>query len=409
MTTTDEGLDTRPTVHELMGRILAELPAIGKNQRNSEQGFMFRGMDDVLDALNPVMARHGVFCMPDVIERVTDRRATRSNSTMYEVNLHVRFTFYGPRGDSVVASGWGEGTDMGDKATNKAMTNAFKYVLFQTFAISTREAAETDNDRHTPEETIPNAMQCRECSNWIEGARSDVEVMRAHVVDQHAFVRLENGKVEHPDAYAKRMAAEAEVAGERVAANPTPDPAPDEAQQPEAAPAKAAPAKKAAPKKAAAKPAPAPEPDPDPADDTPTDDEAASAAPVAEDAPADDVPEGEGFACPGDPEGTCDAPPFATEQEYIDHWYAVHETDPDAADPAGTDAAPEPAADEPAGDDDHAATVATVKARISALTGEAARAYGKYRREAKLPRPDELDADQAAGLLAFLDELAAAG
>jgi hypothetical protein len=139
------------TVHQRMLAIIAELPAIGKDQYNPQQKFHFRGHDDVMNALNPLLARHGVFFVPDVLDRVTSQRATKSGSTMYEVNLHVRFTFWGARGDQVTASGWGEGTDMGDKATSKAMTMALKYVLAQTFALSTAETS--DPDGQTPEET----------------------------------------------------------------------------------------------------------------------------------------------------------------------------------------------------------------------------------------------------------------
>lgn len=139
------------TVYERMVAIIEELPAIGKTQRNREQGFMFRGHDDVMNALNPLLAKHGVFVVPDVVERETNTRTTSRGSTMYEVNLHVRFTFYGAGGDSFQASGWGEGTDMGDKATNKAMTGAFKYVVAQAFALATAETS--DADATSPEET----------------------------------------------------------------------------------------------------------------------------------------------------------------------------------------------------------------------------------------------------------------
>jgi hypothetical protein len=73
---------------------------------------------------------------------------------MYEVNLHVRYTFYGPQGDYVCADAWGEGTDSGDKATNKAMTMALKNVIAQTFAISTKEQAGFDTDGQTDPETV---------------------------------------------------------------------------------------------------------------------------------------------------------------------------------------------------------------------------------------------------------------
>jgi hypothetical protein len=143
---------TGRSIYQRMIAVLAELPAIGKNTRNTDQNFNFRSHDDVLNALNPLLAKHGIVVVPDVIERVaSDARRTARDKTMYEVNLHVRFTFYGPAGDSIVASVWGEGTDMGDKATNKAMTMAFKNVLAQAFAVSTAETV--DSDSESPEET----------------------------------------------------------------------------------------------------------------------------------------------------------------------------------------------------------------------------------------------------------------
>ena len=143
--------DAPPKIHAQMLAILADLPAIGKTSRNEQQKFMFRSHDAVLNALNPLLAKHGVFVVPDIIGRITAHRQTGRGSTMYEVNLHVRFTFYADDGSSVSASTWGEGTDMGDKATNKAMTMAFKAVLAQAFAVSTEE--QQDTDAHTPEET----------------------------------------------------------------------------------------------------------------------------------------------------------------------------------------------------------------------------------------------------------------
>src|SRR5262249_15506283 len=110
--------DDRRTVYERMVAVIGALPAIGKTQRNQQQGFMFRGHDDVMNALNPLLAEHGVFIVPKVLARETATRSTDRGKTMYEVNLHVGFTFYGLLGDSFTASGWGEGTDMGDKATN---------------------------------------------------------------------------------------------------------------------------------------------------------------------------------------------------------------------------------------------------------------------------------------------------
>lgn len=141
-----------PTIYQAMAAVLGDMPAVGKDQRNQQQGFAYRGIDDVLNHLNPVLAKHRVFCVPHVLERIYDQRATSKGSVMHVVNLHVQYTFYGPEGDSVHASAWGEGTDSGDKATPKAMTSALKYVLFQAFAISCEEM--DDGDATTPEETV---------------------------------------------------------------------------------------------------------------------------------------------------------------------------------------------------------------------------------------------------------------
>lgn len=138
------------TIHQRIAAILAELPSIGKDAHNSQQNFDYRSHDTVLNALNPLLAKYGVFVVPTVLDRKTGERETSGGKTMYEVNLHVRYRFYGPGGDHVEGSAWGEGTDMGDKSTNKAMTMAFKNVLAQVFAVAT---AEYDTDATSPEET----------------------------------------------------------------------------------------------------------------------------------------------------------------------------------------------------------------------------------------------------------------
>jgi hypothetical protein len=137
-----------------MAQVLAELPAIGKTQRNTQQNFMFRGHDDVLNALNPLLAKADIFPTPEVLERVYAQRSTKQGGVMHEVNLLVRYTFWTSDGSYVQASAWGEGTDSGDKATNKAMTMAFKNVLMQVFAINTEDGQRYDTDRDQPEPTV---------------------------------------------------------------------------------------------------------------------------------------------------------------------------------------------------------------------------------------------------------------
>lgn len=162
MTATKETLNgstttTAEPIAVLMARVLADIPAVGKDSQAPANmgGYSFRGIEDVLAAVKPALARHGVFCVPHTRERLTSERPVGQNKTMFVVDLWVEWTFHGPAGDSLKADAWGCGTDMGDKATQKAMTSAFKSMLLQTFAIGD---AASDSERHTvPETERPNA------------------------------------------------------------------------------------------------------------------------------------------------------------------------------------------------------------------------------------------------------------
>lgn len=46
----------QPTgIYQAMAEILAEIPSIGKDNRNKDQGFQYRGIDDVYNALHPLL------------------------------------------------------------------------------------------------------------------------------------------------------------------------------------------------------------------------------------------------------------------------------------------------------------------------------------------------------------------
>lgn len=136
-----------PTIHELMPRVMADIGAIGKGQTNDFHGYQFRGIDDVYNAVNPAMAKHGVFLIPRVLRREVGSITTSRGKTQRLVEVEVAYTFYGPAGDHVEVIGWGEGMDAEDKGTNKAMSAALKYALFQTFLIPTEEQLAADADR----------------------------------------------------------------------------------------------------------------------------------------------------------------------------------------------------------------------------------------------------------------------
>jgi hypothetical protein len=126
-----------PPIQEAMRRVAHDIGrvGVGKSGVNRDQGYRFRSIDDVVTNLSPFLARHGVVILPSVTSCSLTERSTKAGGVMMYANLTVDYTIVGPRGDSLSARIVGLGSDTSDKATNKAMSAAFKYLLGQVFAI----------------------------------------------------------------------------------------------------------------------------------------------------------------------------------------------------------------------------------------------------------------------------------
>ena len=115
---------------------------------------MYRGVDDVMNAINPALVKNNVFIVPEVMEQSREERKTaKGGSLLYSV-CRMKFRFYADDGSYVEAVTTGEGMDSGDKSTNKAMAVAFKYACFQVFCIPPEEMKGPDAE--TPEPSSPN-------------------------------------------------------------------------------------------------------------------------------------------------------------------------------------------------------------------------------------------------------------
>lgn len=139
-------------IHKKMIAILNDTEAIGKNKTNTQQGYKFRGIDDMYNALQPLFKKHGVFVLSEVLAEKREERTTKNGVTLFYVILDVKFSFCAEDGSLVCSTVKGEAMDSGDKATNKALSAALKYALMQTFLIPTEELKElnTENDTHEP-------------------------------------------------------------------------------------------------------------------------------------------------------------------------------------------------------------------------------------------------------------------
>lgn len=135
-------------IYKAMAAVMADMEAIGKDARNQQQGFNYRGIDSVYNTLHPILAKHKIFTTPEVLEKDRSERVNNKGTVLAFVSLRMRYTFWCEDGSSVSCIVEGEGMDSGDKASNKAMAIAHKYALLQTFCIPTEDMVDPDSEVH---------------------------------------------------------------------------------------------------------------------------------------------------------------------------------------------------------------------------------------------------------------------
>jgi hypothetical protein len=149
----DDLRDDHPlSAPEALAEVMRRVPAIAKG-RTSDQGYRFRGIDDVYSSLHDLFAEVGLVVLPRPIERIGEVRlvGAKQDRSQYVTHLLVEFRFLAADGTSETCSAWGEGSDMGDKATQKAHSQAIKSALLETFLIPTEDSARDEPDATNPE------------------------------------------------------------------------------------------------------------------------------------------------------------------------------------------------------------------------------------------------------------------
>jgi hypothetical protein len=138
-------------VYEKIAAVTAELSKIGisKDSKNQSQGYAFRGIDAVYGALSPLLSKHGLCILPRVTDRQVIERQNRQGTALFYVTLTVEFDFVAAEdGSKHTVITVGEAMDSGDKASNKAMSAAYKYAAFQAFCIPTEGDNDADSQTH---------------------------------------------------------------------------------------------------------------------------------------------------------------------------------------------------------------------------------------------------------------------
>ncbi len=122
---------------------------IAKSRNNQGQGYKFRGIDDIYNALNSELAQAELCIIPRIIERDVVERQSNSGGALFYVTIKAEYDIVAAGdGSCHTASAYGEAMDSGDKATNKAMSAAYKYMAMQLFCIPTEGDNDADSQTH---------------------------------------------------------------------------------------------------------------------------------------------------------------------------------------------------------------------------------------------------------------------
>ena len=166
--------------------IIKVMENVGYVQKKSAAGlnYKYAGEAALIAALRPEMVANGIFVsMDEVKEIIRETYTTSKGSTMNDVivSVLVRFT-HAPSATSITVASTGEGSDVGDKATNKALTGAYKYALRQTFCI------ETGDD---PDDFASDKMERERKVDSQPAAKNKLSNKNTPPVDMSASMTLE--------------------------------------------------------------------------------------------------------------------------------------------------------------------------------------------------------------------------
>ena len=141
------------TVYDCIVGVSREIATVGvsKSRSNLQQNYKFRGIDDVLNALSPLLAKYRLVILPRILSRTVVEHASKSGGVLFYVTVEAEFDFVSAADSSRhTVKTYGEAMDSADKATNKAMSAAYKYAAFQTFCIPTEGDNDADATTHEP-------------------------------------------------------------------------------------------------------------------------------------------------------------------------------------------------------------------------------------------------------------------
>lgn len=137
-----------PKIYAAIAGVINDIGVVSKEKVNKQQGFKYRSVDDVYSVLNPALAKNKVFILPEILDEVREIGTSKSGGRITSVILKMKYTLYAEDGSYIETILKGEAMDTGDKAINKAMAIAYKYLCFQLFCIPVENMSDPDSESH---------------------------------------------------------------------------------------------------------------------------------------------------------------------------------------------------------------------------------------------------------------------
>lgn len=184
-----------PSIAQALAAVKKAVGPVGKEGRNTQQNYNFRGIDAVVNAAAPHLDEQGVISLP-VLEKLdySTVEVGQKRTPMAHVRVEVVYQFWGPAGDHMDAKVPGEAMDSGDKATAKAMSVAYRIALLQVLNLPTSDpdpdtsfyerspAAQHQQPPREPDEALMADWQARidEITTPEDAARVDAELKEVY-------------------------------------------------------------------------------------------------------------------------------------------------------------------------------------------------------------------------------------
>jgi hypothetical protein len=177
-------------VYRAINAVAADLAKAGIPKTHSNEDYHYRSIDDVLNRLAPLLAKHRLCVLPRVLHRAASQRRGDQGASVTMVELKVAFDFVSADdGSRHSIKVFAEALDSGDKATAKAMAAAFKTAMIQSLCIPV--PGNDDADRQTPK--LARVHGPEPVQGWPQWA-ADVIDMIGVCETQEALVRVQDGK-----------------------------------------------------------------------------------------------------------------------------------------------------------------------------------------------------------------------